>query len=188
MKIGVMGAHGSFSEQAGELYKVNKGLIDADVSPLISAETVLTELEAGNIEYGIFPIENSTGGIVIEAVYAMAGHRFLLQEMFGLDIHHMLLVKRGMTTAHITRITSHDQALKQCKGYLSRVWPEAEVIEFKDTAAAAAALQAGELPDTTAVIAPRQCAKLYDLDILEESIQDSKNNVTTFVVATKIAD
>lgn len=186
MKIGVMGAHGSFSEQAGEVYKANQGLVEAEILPLVSAETVLADLENSSIHKGIFPIENSTGGIVIEAVYAMAKHRFAIEEMFGLDIHHMLLVKHGVTAAHITAITSHDQALKQCHGYVSRVWPEATVSEYKDTAAAAAALASGELPDTTAVIAPRQCAELYDLDILEESIQDAKNNVTTFVVATKL--
>jgi prephenate dehydratase len=41
------------------------------------------------------------------------------------------------------------------------------------------------LPDTTAVIAPRTCAQLYGLEILEESIQDLKFNYTTFVVAVK---
>ena len=57
--------------------------------------------------------------------------------------------------------------------------------EYVDTAAAAKALHDGELPDTTAVIAPRRCADLYGLEILEESIQELKFNYTTFVVAVK---
>lgn len=187
MKIGVMGARGSFSEQAGEEFAAKKGITDAEIIPLISAEMVLSELENSAIDKGIFPIENSNGGIVIEAVHAMAKHRFNIEQMFEIDIHHMLLVKPGMTSAHITAITSHDQALKQCRMYVKRKWPDADINVYMDTAKAAEALGNGTLPDTTAVIAPRKCATLYNLDILEESIQDLKFNYTTFVVATKFA-
>lgn len=188
MKIGVMGAAGSFSEQAGETYKSKYNLADAEILPLVSAENVLNQLENGAIDKGIFPIENSNGGIVIEAVHAMAKHRFSIETMFDVDVHHMLLVKPGMTTAHITAISSHDQALKQCRMYLKRLWGEADIIHYADTAKAAADLSAGLLPDTTAVIAPRRCAELYDLEILEESIQDLKFNFTTFLVANKLTE
>lgn len=188
MKIGVMGARGSFSEQAGELYVRNNGVSEYEILPLVSAEAVLTAVENGEVERGIFPIENSNGGIVIEAVYAMAKHRFGIEQMFELDVHHMLLVKPGMTASHISAVTSHDQAIKQCRLYLKRVWPDADIKPFADTAKAAEALSLGELPDTTAVIAPRRAAELYGLEILEESIQDLKFNYTTFVVATKLTE
>lgn len=185
LKIGVMGDRGSFSEMAGERYVKEEGLEGAEVLPLITAENVLNELEKGTIDRGVFPIENSNGGIVIEAVHAMAKHRFSIERMFELDVHHNLLVKKGVVASHIKSITSHDQALKQCRMYLKRVWPSADISPFKDTAAAAKALSEGELPDSTAVIAPRRAAELYGLDILEESIQDLKYNYTTFVVAVK---
>ena len=70
--------------------------------------------------------------------------------------------------------------------YLRRTWPEAAIEVYADTAKAAADLAHGTLPATTAVIAPRRCARLYGLEILEESIQDLKFNYTSFVVATKI--
>ncbi len=183
MEIGIMGATGSFSEQAGELYVTTKQLATATLQPLISAEAVLSAVEAGEVDKGIFPIENSNGGIVIEAVHAMAAHRFTIEHMFELDVHHMLLVRHGVTASHITTICSHDQALKQCRMYLKRVWPDADIVPYVDTAKAAEDLAVGTLPDTTAVIAPRRCAELHNLSILEESIQDLKFNYTTFVVA-----
>jgi prephenate dehydratase len=186
MKIGVMGARGSFSEKAGEMYINDNDVHNAEIIPLINAESVLTAVENKMCEKGIFPIENSNGGIVIEAVHAMAKHRFAIEKMFELDVHHMLLVKPGVTASHITAIASHDQALKQCRMYIKRVWPSAEVVPYADTAKAAEALANGTLPDTTAVIAPRGCATLYGLSILEESIQDLKFNYTTFVVAVPI--
>lgn len=183
MRIGIMGATGSFSEQAAELYRDTHKLSDIDLAPLVSAEAVLSAVEGGSIDKGIFPIENSNGGIVIEAVHAMAAHRFRIEQMFELDVHHMLLVKEGVTASSITAITSHDQALKQCRMYLKRVWPDADIAPYADTAQAAADLAAGSLPTATAVIAPRRCAELYGLSILEASIQDLKFNYTTFVVA-----
>lgn len=185
MKIGVMGAVGSFSEKAAEEYIKEQGIADAEIVPLVSAEGVLGAIEEGAINKGIFPIENSNGGIVIEAVHAMAAHRFTIERMFELDVHHMLLVRHGITSSHINTICSHDQAIKQCRMYVKRVWPDAEIMPYADTAKAAEDLHKGILPDTTAVIAPRRCAELYDLEILEESIQDLKFNYTTFVVAVK---
>lgn len=184
-KIGVMGARGSFSEKAGEEYIKEQGLKEAEIMPLVSAEAVLDALENDAIDIGIFPIENSNGGIVIEAVHAMASHRFQIERMFEIDVHHMLLVKPGQTASHITAISSHDQALKQCRMYLKRVWPDADIIPYVDTAKAAEDLSKGVIPQTTAVIAPRRCAEMYGLEILEESIQDLKFNYTTFVVAVK---
>ena len=178
-----MGAKGSFSEQAGELYTKKQGVETAEIIPLISAENVLMALNKGEIDRAIFPIENSNGGIVIEAVYAMAKYNFEIEQMFELDVHHMLLVRSGVTASHINTIASHDQALKQCRMYLKRTWPECEIVPYADTAKAAEDLASGILPDTTAVIAPKRAAELYGLQVLEESIQDLKFNYTVFVVA-----
>lgn len=110
MKIGVMGARGSFSEKAGEKYIAEQYIADGVIEPLVSAEAVLSAVENGAVDKGIFPIENSNGGIVIEAVHAMAKHKFAIERMFELEVPHMLLVKKGILASHITTITSHDQA------------------------------------------------------------------------------
>ncbi|HEY0964606.1 MAG TPA: prephenate dehydratase domain-containing protein [Candidatus Paceibacterota bacterium] len=183
MKIGVMGARGSFSEQAGEFYAKQAEREQAEIVPLVSAENVLAALKKGDIDRGIFPIENSNGGIVIEAVYAMAKYTFEIEQMFEMNIQHMLLVKPNVTSSHITTISSHDQAIKQCRMYIKRTWPDADIVPYADTAKAAEDLASDLLPDTTAVIAPLRAAELYGLQVLEESIQDLKFNYTTFVVA-----
>ncbi len=187
MKIGIMGAEGSFSEEAARKYIQTEKVSDAELVFLVSAERVLTALEDGSIDTGIFPIENSNGGIVIEAVHAMAKHRFQVEKMFEIDVHQNLLVVPGTNPEQITTITSHDQALKQCRMYLKRKWPGVDLSEYEDTAKAAADLRAGVLPPTTAVIASRRAAELYELDILEASIQDLKFNYTSFVVAKALA-
>ncbi len=186
MKIGVMGAKGSFSEEAARVYaKKYANVRKFEILYLISAENVLSGLEKGDIDLAIFPIENSNGGIVLEAVHAMAKHNFHIKKMFEIDIHHSLLVKNGVTADKIKTIVSHDQALKQCRMYLKRVWPKVKLREYADTAKAAEDLAVGKLPVTTAVIASRMAAELYKLKVMEESIQDLKFNYTTFIAAER---
>ena len=187
MKIGVMGAKASFSEEAGKTYaKKHARAKKFRILYLITAENVLAALEKGEIDIGIFPIENSNGGIVLEAVHAMAKHNFHLKKMFKIDVHHNLLVKNGTKAESIQKIVSHDQAIKQCRMYLRRIWPEVKVGEYLDTAKAAEDLAQGKLSKTTAVIASRNAAQTYKLKILEESIQDLKFNYTVFIAAERL--
>ena len=95
------------------------------------------------------------------------------------------MVLPGKNTGDIQQISSHPQALKQCRMYLKRKWGKVELVEWQDTAKAAKDLKEGELPENSAVIAPKQSAELYGLEVLEEGIQDLKFNFTTFLAVSK---
>ena len=186
MKIGVMGSVGSFSEEAGGVYARDYAGTTPEIVYLVSAENLFTALEHGEIDRAVYPIENSNGGVVTEAVYAMARHSFDIERIFEIEVAHNLLVLPGTTPAHVTKIASHDQALKQCKMYLKRKWANTELVEHADTALAAKELHDGTLSNTTAVIASKKCSSLYNLEILEDNIQDLKFNYTSFIVAKKL--
>ena len=185
MKIGVSGGVGSFSEEAALEYCREEKIQNFELGYLISVENVLTALDKKEIDLGIFPIENSNGGVVLEAIYAMARHIFEIVKLFEIDVRHSLLVLPGIQKAKVKRIVSHDQALKQCRMYLKRKWPGVELQEYKDTAEAARDLSRGLIPKNSAVISHRRCAELYGLEILEENIQDLKFNFTSFLVTRK---
>lgn len=183
--IGISGGKGSFSEEAGNYFALKYGIENYKLSYLISVERVLKNLNKGKIDLGIFPIENSNGGIVYEALYAMAKYNFKIEKIFEIDIQHNLLTLPNKKRQDIKKIASHLQALKQCRIYLKRKWPKVKLIEWPDTALAAKDLTRGKLSPDTAVIAPFQCAKLYHLKVLEEKIQDLKFNFTTFLAVKK---
>ncbi|MBU4332669.1 prephenate dehydratase [Patescibacteria group bacterium] len=183
--IGISGARGSFSEQAAREYVRTNNISDFRLEYLISAENVLTTLNQGKIDLGIFPIENSNGGVVLEAIYAMSKHIFNIKNIFEIPVIHCLLVAPGTKKETIAKIASHPQAIKQCKMYLKRIWPKAGLEERDDTAHAAEDLKNKVLSATTAVIAPESCAKLYNLEILEKGIQDLKFNYTSFLAVKK---
>jgi len=183
--IGVSGNRGSFSEEAANYYCHKNHIGEYELSYLVSVENVLTALDKGEIDKGVFPIENSNGGIVIEAVYAMSKHLFEIKNIFEIDVKHCLLALPDTNVGDIKRVASHQQALKQCRMYLKRKMEDVELQEYSDTAQAAHDLNLGILSVDTAVIAPKLAAKLYSLDILEEGIQDLKFNFTSFIVAEK---
>jgi prephenate dehydratase len=183
-RIGVMGIHGSFSEEAALEYARDNELGDVEIVELLSTEGVLSAVEDGRIDYGIFALENSNGGVVYESVYAMAAHRFRVVDLFEIDVNHTLLVHPSLEgRQRIDRIASHQQAIRQCRMWLRHNFPTTLVTEEADTAEAARMLGAGELPATTAVIAAERCAELFGLRVMERRIQDLKFNFTTFVAA-----
>ncbi|HOK00687.1 MAG TPA: prephenate dehydratase domain-containing protein [Candidatus Pacearchaeota archaeon] len=184
--IGVSGGKGSFSEEAAIFYAQKFNIENFKIKYLINAENVLKNLDKGKINLGIFPIENSNGGIVYEAVNAMSKHNFKIERFFEIDVRQNLLVKPNISKKDIKKIASHPQALRQCRMYLKRKWPNVELIEWSDTAEAAKDLSLGKLSSDTAIIAPINCAKLYNLKILEPEIQDLKFNFTTFLAVKKL--
>ncbi len=103
-----MGAVGSFSEQAGEYYKNIEGLESGSIVPLVTAEAVLGALSQKAIVKAIFPVMNNNGGLVIEAIHALAKYQCSIENIFDMDIHHMSLVANDVTKDTVTTIISHD--------------------------------------------------------------------------------
>lgn len=182
LRVGISGEAGSFSQEAAAFYGEKHNLDNYELVYLTSVEKVLKSLKNGDIDMGIFPVENSNGGMVYEAIYAMSKYNFSVKNIFEIDVRHCLLTKTN--NDQITTIYSHLQAIKQCRMYLKRTWPEAEIKEYSDTATAAKDLSVDKLNKNSAVIAPKKSAEIYNLQVKEENIQDLKFNFTTFLAVT----
>jgi len=186
IKIGIQGAKGSFSESAAGVFAKNHGLDEHQIVYLITSKGVLDGVESGEIDFGIFAMENAQGGVVIESVEALAEHRCHIVEMFHIPISQNLLARNGVFVGDITEIHSHQQALRQCRNYLSEHFWTRPLIEADDTAEAARRLSEGKLPETAAVVGSIFCAELYDLHIIESDIHDLKHNLTLFLGVHKL--
>ena len=188
IKIGIQGDIGSFSEQAAHAFAKRQKLSDYEIDYLINSDNVLEAVSKKNVAFGIFAIENAQGGVVIESIKAMAAHRCHITDMFQIMVEQNLLTLPGITAGEITSIHSHQQALRQCREYLSEHFWSCPLIEEEDTAKAAKELKEGQLPQTAAVIANKACAELYGLEIFQENIHDLKNNLTMFLAITQYQD
>jgi prephenate dehydratase len=184
--IGIQGGKGSFSEEASNIFCKNHGLTNFKIIYQISSEHVLAGVENGKTDYGIIAMENAQGGVVIESVEALSKYRCDIIEMFHIPVNQNLLGVEGTNIGDIMEIHSHQQALRQCKDYLSEHFWSRPLIEEDDTAEAARRLAEGKLPSNAAVIANHACAELYNLEILQESIHDLKHNLTLFLGIKKL--
>jgi len=182
LKLAVAGSRGSFSHEAAVLYCTAHHLPNAEFVYTLDSAGAFSALEQQRAEKIIVPIYNTTAGLVNMTLAAMGEHLFHIEATFDLSVQQCLLALPTTAPETVTTITSHEQALKQCRRYLQQHWPKRPLVEYSDTAQAAADVASGKLPATTAVIAPKLAAELYHLHVLAESIQDHKKNITTFLV------
>ena len=146
-------------------------------------DDVFSAVEKGMCDYGVLPIENSAVGSVTAVYDLMAKHRFKIVKAMKLRIRHVLLAPSGVKFTDVKEVSSHPHALAQCSEFL-RAQPSIRTVPASNTAAAAAALAKSGRTDA-AVIASRECAELYGLDVLREDISNITSNYTRFICISK---
>lgn len=186
--FGIQGGKGSFNEEAILFYTKVKGIKNFKIKYLYTTPAVLSSLHKGEIDFGLFAVHNSVGGIVWESARALASYKVKIVEEFPIRIRHFLMTLPDIPFEKINTIIAHPQVLKQCKKTLKRFFPSLKQISGKgkliDTAVAAKALFEGKLPKTYAILGPKQLSKLYNLKIVKEDLQDDKTNLTYFFLVT----
>ncbi|MBQ8334611.1 MAG: hypothetical protein IJY45_00280 [Tidjanibacter sp.] len=182
MKIGYQGMVGSNAYMAAMELAKSQHIENAEYLGLISSINVITELERGNIDYGVVATKNSIGGEVIESMNALRNRHLELVATHILPIHHSLFKKSAeIANDSLRRVASHIQALKQTSQYIKRNFPAIEeVIEVEDTALSAEKLADGELGEDTVVICSRLAGENAGLSLIANNIEDQKDNRTEF--------
>lgn len=152
-----------------------------ELVPVGTIASVFEEVERGQSEFGIVPIENSTDGRVADALECLARSSVKICGEIPLGIHHCLL---GVAErSDIKRIYSKTQPLSQCRNWLSKHMPDAQLCEVASTAEAAR--KAAQEPKSAA-IASEQAGINHGLKVLARKIEDNPDNVTRFaVIGTK---
>jgi prephenate dehydratase len=105
----------------------------------------------------------------------------IIQREVLLEVHLDALVRPGTDPAGIRKVFSFPAATAQCRGYLMRTFPGAEIIATNSTADAARVARDDPGADSVA-IAPPLAAKLYSLDVLEHAVEDHGGNMTRFAL------
>jgi prephenate dehydratase len=175
LKIGVLGPEGSYSEKAGQIWAGPKDVLVY----LSDFEDILCSVEAGDLDVGIVPLENSLEGAVGLNMDLLLRLRVCIMGEVNLRIRHCLI---GQGMGDIKIVLSHPQALGQCRQYIKEHYPNAEVRTTGSTSHAAKLAQ--EFPEMAA-IAGAGAAEKYGLKILAREIQDGSENVTRFAVVGK---
>lgn len=175
IKVAFLGPEGTFTQQAAIKHFGHSAV----TRPMSAIDEVFREVEAGAVNYGVVPVENSSEGVVTHTLDNFIGSNLKICGEVELRIHHHLMISDVTHQDAITRIYSHSQSLAQCRKWLDAHYPKAERIAVNSNAEAAKRIK-GEW--NAAAIAGRMAAELYGLNVLHEKIEDEPDNSTRFLI------
>lgn len=174
LKVGFLGPEGTFSQQAMQKHFGHS----AHGLPLASIEEVFQEVEAGNADFGVVPVENSTQGTIQSTLDMFLTSKLKICGEVELRVHQHLLSRSGRIE-DIERIYSHPQSFAQTKAWLREYLPKPEKIAVSSNAEAA---RRARNADDAAAIAGAAAANVYGLKIVAGPIEDRPDNTTRFLV------
>ncbi|MBO4343330.1 MAG: chorismate mutase [Clostridia bacterium] len=145
-------------------------------------ETAYNMVVTGKSNCAVLPIENSFAGDVEQVMDLAYFGELSVSGIFDLPLSHCLLANPGTKIEDIKAVQSHPQALSQCMPYLKKHgW---NLIQASNTAIAAKDVAQSRRRDL-AVVASKETAELYGLQVLESEINEQKTNTTRFAVFTR---
>lgn len=174
MKVAFFGPEATFTHMAAQQHFGST----VRYSPEPTIDDVFREVAAGNADYGVVPIENSTEGVVTHTLDLLQDSDVPICGEVSVDIELCLLSRSGRA-GDVRRILSHSHALGQCRRWLAAHYPNAAVEEVSSTAQAAR--EARSDPEVAAV-SSRLAGDVYRLRIVQANIADNHDNITRFFV------
>ncbi len=174
MKVGYLGPKGTFSyEICNQVYSEND-----DKRGFRTIKDMIQAIEKASIEEAIVPIENSLQGCVTETIdNLILSKNIKIYSEEILKINQNLMARKKYKLSEINQIYSHPQALAQCRNFLQEKVKNAEIIEISSTALAAKEVSK---KNNVACICNIECLKEYNLQLIQERIQDNDWNETKF--------
>ena len=174
MKVGYLGPEGTFSQSA--VYKHFGHSVRA--LPLGMIDEVFGEVESGDADFGVVPIENSTEGTVNHTLDMFLTSPLKICGEVEMRIRqHLLGTMTGLDK--VLRVSAHPQSLAQCRGWLREFLPQAELCPASSNAEGA---RRARDEDGTAAIAGDAAAEVYGLAKIVADIEDRPDNTTRFLV------
>jgi chorismate mutase/prephenate dehydratase len=174
LKLAYLGPAATFTHLAC----IRRFGVSAQFVPVRTIADVFAEVEKGNVEYGVVPIENSSEGVVSHTLDMFVDSGLKICAEILLEVSHSLLSRSG-ELKRVKKIYSHPHAFAQSRKWLEATVPRVPLFEASSTAAAAE-LAAKE--PTAAAIASELAASLYKLKVISRKIEDTTHNFTRFLV------
>ena len=169
------GVEGAYSHAAAIQYFGEK----AEIYHVARFEDAMKEVQLGNADYAVMPIENSSAGAVIDMYDLLTRYdNYIVAETFR-PVNHALLGVPGAKLSDVKTVFSHPQALMQCSAFLND--NGLKQISVENTAVAAKRV-VEEGDKSQAAIASEIAGKLYGLELLKPFIQNNQGNTTRFVI------
>ncbi|MDD5465225.1 MAG: prephenate dehydratase [Candidatus Omnitrophica bacterium] len=176
LKIAYMGPQASFSNLAA-LKRFGSQMAYVACG---SIPEVFLEVERGAADYGVVPVENSIEGAVTHTLDMLVDSDLKICSQVILNVSHNLLA--NCAKDKIRKVYSNPQVFGQCRIWLQKNLPNAELVDVSSTTRAA---EIARKEKNSAAIASLLASKVYGLKAIASGIQDSLHNITRFLVVGK---
>ncbi len=174
-RIAFLGPVGTYTHQAAE----SRFGANAKYLPLLNIEAVFKTVSNKEAKYGVIPIENNTEGVVGVTLDSLKKYDVKIVAEICMDIHHSFASIQDDITK-IKRIYSHPQGYNQCLNFLET--HNLLDVEFIPTESTAKAAQLASKDELSGAICSKIAAKLYNVPLLFEKIEDNNANRTRFII------
>jgi prephenate dehydratase len=176
--VAFQGRPGAFSEDAAIK------LLGAEIElvPCATFMSLFSSIDEGRANYALAPIENSLVGKIEPCVDLLRNSELIIKDEVTIPIAQHLIGCPGTSLREIEIVESHPVALAQCKNFFA-AHPQIKQVEADDTAASVARVIASA-NGKRAAIAGRRAAELYGGFVIEENVQDRRDNCTRFLLLT----
>ncbi len=172
--IAFQGAHGAYSDMA-----CRSVFPELKTIPCESFDDAFNAVNDGRADLAMIPVDNTIAGRVADVHHLMPeGDLFIIGEHFQ-PVNHMLLGVAGAKIEDIKYVHSHVHAIPQCREFLKGISAKSYV--HVDTAGAAKEI-ADKNDKSHAAIASSLAAEIYNIEVLERSIEDQDHNMTRFLI------
>jgi chorismate mutase/prephenate dehydratase len=175
-KVAYLGPEGSFTHQAAES---RFGGV-SEYFPLNSIRSVFEAVDTNRASYGVVPIENNQQGVVSETVGYMVEFDLKIVAEIAMPIHFSFASLAEKLT-DIKKIYSKDIAFKQCQRFINDSFGKQQ-IELIPVNSTSKAVNIALDEKDSAAICSHIAARQFQLPILFENIEDSKDNYTRFII------
>jgi prephenate dehydratase len=180
MSLAYLGPEGTFSESAAIQVAAGQTLY-----PYPTVDQALDAVRRDRVKAAVVPIENSVEGSVSATLDSLAsGDPLMITQEVVIPVRFALLGRRQIQLDEIRQVATHPHAHAQCRDWLSKHLPGANILPASSTAEAATLLSKGE-GRIDAVIASTRAAELHQLKVLVDDIGDNREATTRFIVAAK---
>ncbi|MFK5947244.1 MAG: prephenate dehydratase [Methylococcales bacterium] len=174
LEVAYLGPAGTFTQQA--TFKHFGHAVKS--IPVASIYEIFTEVEKQHCQFGVVPVENSTGGVIAHTFDRFINSPLKICGEVEYKVHHNLM-GRAKNLTDITEVFSHQQSLAQCRQWLDTHLPGVPCTAVSSNAEAARLVASSQ---NKMAVAGEAAAQMYDLNILEKNIEDESNNTTRFII------
>jgi len=175
LRIAYLGPQGTWTHQAA----IKKFGHSVDYSPQANFADVFDQVARRKSSYGVVPIENSTEGAVSHTLDLFVDSPLHICAQILMRIEHGLMA--AIPREEIKTLYSHPQVFGQCRNWIHKHFPQAELVEVASTTKAAE-IARDRAAEGAAALGGTLSAEMVGLTMLEEAIQDRATNTTRFLV------